>query len=125
MLLVAPVVLPALVWIALVGGSGGSQGRDAAQHATLRFLAVAALAHLALIIVWNPDYGGQRDWDLFSLAWISTTVWCAGVARAKLDDIDAECGVPAAARRASLAHRGLDLSEHLTLVMALTGDTEI
>ncbi|MEZ4835810.1 MAG: hypothetical protein R2873_28075 [Caldilineaceae bacterium] len=24
--------------------------------------------------VWNPDYGGQRDWDLFSLAAIPLTL---------------------------------------------------
>jgi hypothetical protein len=32
------------------------------------FLAVAAVGYLAFVWVWNPDYGGQRDWDLFSLA---------------------------------------------------------
>lgn len=153
MLLVAPVALPALVWVGLVGRpeppptlppgeeqSAGKQGQDSLstrteeqsvrkrdhgplpqgggadhspQHriaaetrreanslppglgrgsfgrerdATLRFFAIAALAHLLLIGVWNPDYGGQRDWDLFSLAWIATTLWCVGVARARLDD---------------------------------------
>jgi hypothetical protein len=85
MLLVAPVVLPALVWIGLVGRTSAPRPA-AAGRATLRFLALAALAHLTLIVLWNPDYGGQRDWDLFSLAWIATTLWCAGLARAKLDD---------------------------------------
>lgn len=33
-----------------------------------RFLLIAALSYLGLTFVWNPDYGGQRDWDLFSLA---------------------------------------------------------
>src|SRR5690606_20770900 len=28
------------------------------------FWMIAALGHLLLIVVWNPDYGGQRDWDL-------------------------------------------------------------
>jgi hypothetical protein len=23
---------------------------------------------LFLIFTWNPDYGGQRDWDLFAIA---------------------------------------------------------
>ncbi len=32
------------------------------------FLLLAAGAYLALIATWNPDYGGQRDWDLFSIA---------------------------------------------------------
>lgn len=30
-----------------------------------------------MITVWNPDYGGQRDWDLFSLAWLSPTLLLA------------------------------------------------
>jgi hypothetical protein len=30
------------------------------------FLAVASLAYLLLTFVWNPDYGGRRDWDLFA-----------------------------------------------------------
>ena len=29
--------------------------------------------------LWNPDYGGQRDWDLFSLA-IPATLLLARVA---------------------------------------------
>jgi hypothetical protein len=36
--------------------------------------------------VWNPDYGGQRDWDLFSLAWIPVTLWLVSVARANFDN---------------------------------------
>ena len=32
------------------------------------FLTLAAAAFLFLIFTWNPDYGGQRDWDLFSIA---------------------------------------------------------
>lgn len=32
------------------------------------FLVVAAASYLFLIWVWNPDYGGQRDWDLFAPA---------------------------------------------------------
>ena len=46
-------------------------------------LALAALGHLLLITVWNPDYGGQRDWDLFSLAWIPVTLWLLSVAQGK------------------------------------------
>ncbi len=30
------------------------------------FLIVASLAYLFLTFVWNPDYGGRRDWDLFA-----------------------------------------------------------
>jgi hypothetical protein len=30
------------------------------------FLGVTATAYLLLSWVWNPDYGGQKDWDLFA-----------------------------------------------------------
>ena len=42
------------------------------------FLLLAAGALLFLIFTWNPDYGGQRDWDLFAIAaWPATLlmVW--------------------------------------------------
>ena len=32
----------------------------------IRFLSIASLAYLLLTFVWNPDYGGRRDWDLFA-----------------------------------------------------------
>jgi hypothetical protein len=88
MLLVAPVVLPSLLWIGLVARRNANSG----QFETRRFLAIAALAHLLLIVIWNPDYGGQRDWDLFSLAWIATTLWLVSVARATLDDATLTAG---------------------------------
>ncbi|MCB0144203.1 MAG: hypothetical protein KDE50_30225, partial [Caldilineaceae bacterium] len=40
-------------------------GRRAADF---DFLLIAALCYIGFIWLWNPDYGGQRDWDLFSLA---------------------------------------------------------
>jgi hypothetical protein len=88
MLLVAPVVLPSLLWIGLATRRHVTSG----HFETRRFLAVAALAHLLLIVIWNPDYGGQRDWDLFSLAWIATTLWLVSVARATLDDATLTAG---------------------------------
>jgi hypothetical protein len=30
------------------------------------FLAIAGLAYLLLTFIWNPDYGGRNDWDLFA-----------------------------------------------------------
>jgi hypothetical protein len=42
--------------------------------AEVTFLGLAAGFHLLLTWVWNPDYGGQRDWDLFSLAAIPVTL---------------------------------------------------
>ncbi len=84
MLLVAPVILPSLLWLWLTTRrviDGVADG----QTATRRFLMIAATFHLLLIVIWNPDYGGQRDWDLFSLAWIPTTLWLISIAQAKLD----------------------------------------
>ena len=43
-----------------------------------RFLAVAAAGTLLFVLLWNPDYGGQRDWDLFSLSSLPLTA-LAGV----------------------------------------------
>jgi hypothetical protein len=50
-------------------------GGDA--QAGVRFLLVAAGFYLLFTFVWNPDYGGQRDWDLFSLAALPATVLLA------------------------------------------------
>jgi hypothetical protein len=86
--LVAPVVLPSLIWLGIATKTflkarsfqeGGSEG-----HAATRFFAVAALGYLAFIAVWNPDYGGQRDWDLFSLAALPLTGWLAALAGQRL-----------------------------------------
>jgi hypothetical protein len=41
------------------------------------FLGIAAGFYLLFTFVWNPDYGGQRDCDLFSLAALPTTVLLA------------------------------------------------
>lgn len=38
---------------------------------------MAAGFYLLFTFVWNPDYGGQRDWDLFSLASIPATLLLA------------------------------------------------
>ena len=86
-LLVAPVVLPSLIWLAIwrrwiKQPAATSQ----ATAATLRFFTVAAVGHLLLITVWNPDYGGQRDWDLFSLHAVTTFVWLGAQARQILRD---------------------------------------
>ncbi len=94
-LLVAPMILPTLL-LTLVGFGARTRigGRSVAKRSdqscfdgiaqkkraescTIFFLANAALCHQLLIWVWNPDYGGQRDWDLFSLAAIPTTLLVA------------------------------------------------
>lgn len=38
------------------------------------FLLLSAVLYLLFVWVWNPDYGGQRDWDLFSPAAVPSTV---------------------------------------------------
>lgn len=96
MLLVAPITVPGLLWIGLVTRrnlaalANGNIKTDGdikeGEGDTRRFLAIAALFHLLLIVLWNPDYGGQRDWDLFSLAWIPTTLWLVSIARAGLNN---------------------------------------
>lgn len=86
MLLVAPVVLPSLIWIGLAVRHNLLDEQREGQSETRRFLAIASLFYLLLIFVWNPDYGGQRDWDLFSLAWLPTTLWLVSVARARLNE---------------------------------------
>ncbi|MBX3000046.1 MAG: hypothetical protein KF893_16110 [Caldilineaceae bacterium] len=76
--LTAPVVLPALLlgWIGTITARKRlTYDENWIEWAITRFLALAAGAHLLLITIWNPDYGGQRDWDLFSLAAIPTTLW--------------------------------------------------
>lgn len=81
-MLVAPVVLPAL---GIVAASMWLARREAARVRTdqrggahvgdgMRFLGVAAGFYLLFTFVWNPDYGGQRDWDLFSLAALPTVL---------------------------------------------------
>jgi hypothetical protein len=93
-LLVAPVVPPSLAvvgiaWMAKKFRRNAAKDRSAqprcASHEptalffspSLRFLLIAAAFQLLFIAVWNPDYGGQRDWDLFSLAWLSPTLLLA------------------------------------------------
>mgnify|MGYP001076502971 CR=1 FL=1 len=92
-LLVAPIVLPSLIGVGIAwavkqrevhkrnrrpGGMLSSVSElpspDRSFLSSLRFLLIAAAFQLLFITVWNPDYGGQRDWDLFSLAWLSPTL---------------------------------------------------
>jgi hypothetical protein len=62
-LLVAP-----MVWlsVALVVVFTRRRVRDLGPEGV--FLAVMAGFYLLLTLVWNADYGGQKDWDLFSPA---------------------------------------------------------
>jgi hypothetical protein len=71
-LLSAPVVWPALA-TSLVLARSRTPWRDPA----FRLLAVMAVSYLMLTLAWNPDYGGQRDWDLFAPAAVPAAVWLA------------------------------------------------
>jgi hypothetical protein len=90
-LLVAPVVLPGLavvlvgLWVEKRQGnrvSGQGQEQPDMGDATITshlvslspFLSIAAAGYLLFTFVWNPDYGGQRDWDLFSPAALPATL---------------------------------------------------
>ncbi len=86
-LLVAPAALPALIllggaWLRrqaqpvgeLPSAQARLNGTGQAIPGLLGFLSWAAGAHLLLTWFWNPDYGGQRDWDLFSLAALPMTL---------------------------------------------------
>ena len=77
-MLVAPVVLPALLilWAGTFRGGLRSTFRALPdkEKSTLRFLLIAAVCYWLFVWLWNPDYGGQRDWDLFSLSTIPSTL---------------------------------------------------
>jgi hypothetical protein len=36
------------------------------QASIIPFLTIGSLLYLLLTFVWNPDYGGRKDWDLFA-----------------------------------------------------------
>ncbi|MEZ4862333.1 MAG: hypothetical protein R3C14_13540 [Caldilineaceae bacterium] len=89
-LLVAPIILPGLLLglLTIIATRGSPLGappatsdsppansqQPTANSHSLHFLTLATAAYLLFTWVWNPDYGGQRDWDLFSLAAIPTAL---------------------------------------------------
>lgn len=76
-LLVMPFTLPLLLLLAL------GYRRRLPHDAYAWCLLVAAACYLVLIWLWNPDYGGQRDWDLFSVAaWPATLLAAYWLTRA-------------------------------------------
>lgn len=42
--------------------------------AVLFFVALSAIGFFALTVVWNPDYGPRRDWDLFASGGFLTSI---------------------------------------------------
>ena len=71
-MLAAPVVCASLVLAAALACQR-LPGRDP----VFRFLLLVSGLFLVLILTWNADFGGQRDWDLFSLASIPAAVLAA------------------------------------------------
>lgn len=62
-LLVAPAIWLTMVLVVLLAWN---RVRDLGREGV--FLALTAGFYLLLTLVWNADYGGQKDWDLFSPA---------------------------------------------------------
>ena len=60
-----------------INWAGATTERDVSFVPRMRFLLVAAIVYLLFTFIWNPDYGGQRDWDFFSLAVLPPTVLLA------------------------------------------------
>ncbi len=80
-LLVAPVVWPGLALCVVFG-------RSRIPHRDLlwRQLGMLALLYALLTWIWNPDYGGQRDWDLFAPAALPAALLFAYTLRAALPE---------------------------------------
>jgi hypothetical protein len=72
-------VLPAEELPPLPAGEARAPGGTLAPHrwGLAAFLLVAAGFYALFTFAWNPDYGGQRDWDLFSLAAIPAALLLA------------------------------------------------
>jgi hypothetical protein len=72
------------------------------QAEVTAFLTVASLVYLLLTFVWNPDYGGRRDWDLFAPSAFVYTSLAASVLIRQLADrpetAGGSCTLPRAAR---------------------------
>ena len=62
-LMSAPMIWPSLILVVLLAWR-----TLPSNDQTFRLLTFMALSYLLLTLTWNPDYGGQRDWDLFSPA---------------------------------------------------------
>ena len=99
--LISPFGLPLLL-LALVNGiisrqKSGETSRDDGQSpgdfqptrsdsGVTLFLIIASLSYLLLTFVWNPDYGGRRDWDLFAPSAFVYTLLAAYLLARQLGD---------------------------------------
>ncbi len=68
--LISPFGLFLLIYVLIVGvkqhQSIASLHRDTHEQGILWFLVIASFVHLIWTFIWNPDYGGRKDWDLFA-----------------------------------------------------------
>lgn len=91
-MLVAPVVLPSLIWLAIGPQFAPWKVVETERplvdnlSSAIPFLTIAALIYLLFTWVWNADYGGQRDWDLFSPVALPLTLWLLACLRRSLPD---------------------------------------
>ena len=49
-------------------------------------MTIASVSYLLLTFVWNPDYGGRRDWDLFAPSAFVYTLLAAFLLTRQLGD---------------------------------------
>jgi len=80
-LLVAPVVWPGLALIAAL-----ARPRIPHRDPIFRLLLALTLLYGLLTWTWNPDYGGQRDWDLFAPASLPAALLFGYTLRAALPE---------------------------------------
>ncbi|MFQ5613377.1 MAG: hypothetical protein ACE5H9_14720 [Anaerolineae bacterium] len=105
--LISPFGLPVLAFALIAARlSGQAIFSDDAERRSAYFLAVAGLCYLLLTWLWNPDYGGRKDWDLFAPSAFVYTILAAFVLNRALAGRRAlaEAGVLIAV--ASLLHSG-------------------
>jgi hypothetical protein len=72
----------------------------------LLFLSIAAGFYLLFTLTWNPDYGGQRDWDLFAPAAFPLTLLGAYLLTRMIEDKDELASVGLLLAAASLLFLG-------------------
>ena len=83
-LLVAPLGLVLVV-------AGAARGRWRASRPGLPvdahvYLGLVASAFFALTVIWNPDFGPLRDWDLFGPVGFYLTIWGIALVARQLGD---------------------------------------
>ena len=84
-------------------GSSSTPQEVQADSGVLPLLTIASVSYLLLTFVWNPDYGGRRDWDLFAPSAFVYTLLAAFLLTRQLGDPPGSpSGSPTLARAALL-----------------------